>query len=211
MRKKQSLNGWWNYRIGKGQFTKKLIPYSNLCVGQSECILNFDAEQQGGRAFLIFEGITYNAILKLNDVFLCELSPYIEHKIEITDILKDTNNCLSVEIRDTGLPFGPSAGWENYSGIIRDVYIEYTNDSIISDIIWHTVLSDDYSKAECFIDSEIDATSDNAELHAVLKDTTERIVCEGTITSDGKPVFCLDKPNLWSPISPHLYTLECNL
>ncbi len=211
MRKKQLLNGWWDYRIGKGNFTKKLIPYSDLCVGLSECVLRFNAEQKESRAFLVFEGITYNATVELNGIFLGELSPYIEHRIEITGILNDTDNCLSVKICDTGLPFGPSAGWENYSGIIRDVYIEYTNSSIITDIFWHTALSEDFSNAKCYIDYKTDTQNENTELYVILKDSSGNIVSEGIAATDGNPVFCLDNPNLWSPDTPYLYTLECKL
>ena len=210
MRKIQSLNGWWDYRIGKGEYVKKLVPYSDLCVGLSECARTFDAEYKKDRAFLVFEGITYLARVTLNGIFIGELAPYIENRIEITDILKETENSLSVEIRDTGMPFGPSAGWENYSGIIRNVYVEYTESSIISDIIWHNTLSDDYSSAECFAQCSID-TKDKVRVCAVLKDCDGNIVGEGTSEADGNISFVISKPELWSPESPYLYTLECSL
>lgn len=210
MRKIQSLNGWWDYRIGKGEFVKKIVPYSDLCVGLSECVLNFDAEYKRDRAYLVFEGITYLACVTLNGVFLGEIAPYIEHKLEITDVLKETGNSLSVEIRDTGMPFGPSAGWENYSGIIRNVYIEYTEKSVISDVVWHFNLTDDYSGAECFAEAEIDTDKD-VRFCVVLKDSNGNIAGEGESGADGKVKFNITKPELWSPDRPYLYTIECSL
>jgi len=210
MRKIQTLNGWWDYRIGKGSYVKKLVPYSDLCVGLSECRLSFDSEIIGKRAFLVFEGITYNAKVNLNGEFLGELSPYVEYKIEITKYLKEKDNDLSVKIRDTGMSFGPSAGWENYSGIIRDVYIEYTEESIISDIVWHTDFSEDLSIATAYVEGSIDAKKDNVVFAAVLKDTLGNEVAKGE-AKEGNIVFSISNPKLWSPESPYLYTLECTL
>lgn len=210
MRKIQKLNGWWNYRIGKGEYVKKFVPYSDLCVGISECMLNFNREHHTDRAFIVFEGITYSAKVFLNGTFLGELSPYIEHKIEVTDILKDKDNEIIVEIRDMGMPFGPSAGWENYSGIIRDVYIEYTKKSIISDIIWHNSLSHDYKNAECYVDGKISTLNEKTEFKAVLKDAAGNVAGEG-MQADGNVKFIVEDPKLWSFENPYLYTLECTL
>ena len=209
MRNVQSLNGVWNYRIGDGKYTEKTVPYSDLCVGISECVLEFGAKCNDGRAFLVFEGITYSAKVTLNGVFLEQLSPYIEHRIEITDVLKEKDNLLKVEINDLGMPFGPSAGWENYSGIIRDVYIEYTNASIITDVVWHTEFSKDFKSAVCYADIAFEA-GENSCVQAVLKDKCTNVAGEGT-AEDGKIKFSVENPMLWSPDSPNLYTLECTL
>jgi len=211
MRIKQSLNGLWDYRIGDGVFSKKLVPYSDLCVGFSECVIDFNAEHSSDRAFLVFEGITYRADVELNGVFLGTLSPYIEHRIEITEALKATDNKLSVKICDMGMPFGPSTGWENYSGIIRNVFIEYTNCNFISDITWHSSLSNDYSNAVCYIDCKTENKAGNSELCAILKDRNGFVIGTGIADSDGKITFEVASPALWSPASPQLYTLECSL
>ena len=63
---KQSLNGTWNYRIGKGKWTKKTVPFSALCVGHSECERVFDLELESQAILLKFDGITYNGDVYLN-------------------------------------------------------------------------------------------------------------------------------------------------
>ena len=153
----QSLNGWWDYRIGNGSYKAIRVPYSALPVGKSECRLRFDQTEVSERAFLVFEGITYRAVAVLNGVMLGEMLPYCQYKFEITNIALVEGNVLTVEIFDIDVAFGPSEGWENYSGIIRDVYIEYTGMNIITDVIWSAEFSQDYTKAFCTVCAETDA------------------------------------------------------
>ncbi len=212
MRKVQSLNGWWDYRIGKGNWIKKQVPYSDLCVGLSECKLCFDAVSLSDRAFLVFEGITYLAKVTLNGKEIATLDPYIERRLEITDLIKAKDNLLTVEITDMGLPFGPSAGWENYGGIIRNVYIEYTNASVIEDIVWHTEFKNEFKTAVCYVELTLDLKGENESFCAVLKDKEGKTVAEHTMPSGAdKLSFELPKPQMWSPDSPYLYTLECSI
>ena len=120
----QSLNGIWDYRIGKGAWIKKHIPFSELCVGHSECRKYFDLEHFDDTILLKFDGITYNASVYLNDYYLGEMLPYCEYTFDITDIATKSNNRLFLELEDIDASFGPSEGWENYGGIIRDVSIK---------------------------------------------------------------------------------------
>ena len=190
MREIQSLNGWWDYRIGNGNWIKKQVPYSDLCVGISECKLNFDALHLSERAFLVFEGITYLANVTLNGKNIATLDPYIEHRIEITDLIKEKDNLLNVKITDMGLPFGPSAGWENYGGIIRNVYIEYTKASVIEDIVWHTEFKDEYKTAICYVEPTLDLKGKNEKFCLKLKDKSGETVAEHIAdNTDGKIVL----------------------
>lgn len=205
----QSLNGVWDWRIGDGEYTKTQVPASKLCVGISDYLLCFDAAKDYERAFLVFEGITYRAWVTLNGVPLSELAPYIEHRIEITDYIKPKGNILNVKIQDIGLPFGPSAGWENYSGIIRNVYIEYKSRSVIKDAFWHTDFNSDYTSAVCHVDPTIDAKT-AVTFVAELKDGENNTVARAE--SMGESVsFNVKNPRLWSPDSPTLYTLHCSI
>jgi len=212
MRFIQLLNGTWDYRIGNGAFIKKTVPYSDLPAGESECVLHFNADDKKSskRSFLIFDGITYSADVNLNGKYLGKMYPYSEYRFEISDILKEKDNKLSVKIYDCNVVFGPSEGWENYSGIIRNVYIEYTGACIIDETVWHTEFFDNYSKADCFIEYTLNGNSEETSFEAVLKDKFGCTVASGSSTN-GLIKFSVDNPMLWSPDSPALYSLECSL
>lgn len=211
VRQKQSLNGWWDYRIGEGELGKKQVPYSARPVGVSTCERSFDRHGTAPRAFLVFEGITYAAKVTLNGVLLGEMLPYCEYRFEITQLLRETGNRLSVEIRDIDPVFGPTDGWENYSGIIRNVWVEYAPASLLSDAVWSTTFSGNYRTAHCRVQTAADLTIKGLTCRAVLEDSTNRIVGEAS----GKPgealTFEVEEPALWSPDSPTLYTLRCLL
>ncbi len=213
MRNKQPLNGLWDYRIGGGAFTKRAVPYSALPVGESECVLTFDCQEHlsNRRAFLIFDGITYAADVFLNDVCLGKMLPYSEYRFEVTDLLEEKGNRLSVKIYDCDVVFGPSEGWENYSGIIRDVWMEYTEDCIIDEILWHTEFSDNFSIADCFVDFKLDHAPASSSFEAILKDASSNVVGRASTTTENRVQFRIENPQLWSPDTPCLYTLECRV
>ena len=211
----QSLNGLWDFRIGDGNFTKKTVPYSDFPVGFAECRLLFDkfSAASGKRAFLVFDGITYQAEVTLNEKKLGTMLPYSEYRYDITDIIKDKNNTLSVIIRDTDVVFGPAEGWENYSGINRDVYVEYTEDYILESVFWHAELSDDFKKAQCCLEIKTNDSKRNGYIKASLLDASGVSVYEGDspVFENESVFFTIANPSLWSPDNPKLYTLRVAL
>lgn len=204
-----SLNGFWDYRIGEGPFSKNQVPFSKRCVGQSTCVLEFDRHEITPRAFLVFEGITYQADVTFNGSALGHMLPYCEYRFEITHLLKDKGNQLCVKLQDLGLPFGPSAGWENYGGIIRDVYIDYAPASVISNIEWHSFLNEDNCGAECYITPQVDPADNDLIFTAELLDVDGTLTAAGSSRNGETVTFTIQSPKLWSPDAPALYTLRC--
>ena len=133
---------------------------------------------------------------------------YSFYRFDVTPLLQPEGNILRVEIQDMNLAFGPSEGWENYGGIIRDVYLTVTDKVMVEDVIWRTAVSDDLSEALCTVDAVLDGG--DADVCITLRDHFGAAVHRVTVASaDGKAVltFPVVHPQLWSPDMPCLYTL----
>lgn len=208
--KNQSLNGLWEYRVGKGKFTNVTVPFSALAVGHSECKRKFDVHFSSDKTFLKFDGITYAAKVHLNGLYLGEMLPYSEYEFDITESVKPEDNELLVEIEDISPKFGPTAGWENYSGIIRNVSILYKNNDYIEDVFAHSQLLCDYTVADFVVETRC-----SLPLEAEFKIE---------LSYEGKNVLSYIQPsdsdfihqrvnniNLWSLEEPNLYELNVSL
>lgn len=201
----QSLNGQWNYRIGKGAWTKKQVPFSSLCVGHSECETYFDLAYQNEVVLLCFDGITYNATIYLNGTCLGKMLPYCEYTFDITGLAKETGNCLLVELEDIDAAFGPSEGWENYGGIIRDVSLAYKKKAYIEDVFFASTIRNDYTDAEYTV--RVSASLPR-EYRVTLSDGDTVI---HTYTAKEALTKTVSGVKLWSVDSPTLYTLTVEL
>lgn len=201
----QKLNGTWNYRIGKGKWTKKIVPFSALCVGHSECEREFDLETKSQVILLKFDGITYNGDVYLNEKYLGKMLPYSEYVFDVTKIVKRIGNVLRVEIEDINCPFGPSEGWENYSGIIRDVSLIYKNESFIKDVYFHSQLENEYKDASYTV--EVTA-SRRCAYRVTLFDEKNAV---DTYATDKAKIRKINNVRLWSTETPNLYNLRVEL
>ena len=83
-----------------------------------------------------FDGITYAAKVYVNGIYLGEMLPYSEYEFDITEFVKAKDNELLVEIEDISPTFGPSEGWENFGGIIRDVSLVFHEENYIADVFF---------------------------------------------------------------------------
>lgn len=208
-RKIQSLNGYWDYSINGVEQGKVQVPFSALCVGSSKCEVAFDA-QEAPFAKLCFEGITYQAKAELNDTFLGKMGPYSRYEYDVTSLLKPTNNHLVVWLEDMNMPFGPSEGWENYGGIIRDVYLTYADAVHISDFVWRTHTEEPYAVANCSVKVDVEGAAQAAVTAMLLDEKGKCVATANAVTSEGNCTLemCVEEPVLWSTERPSLYTLK---
>ncbi len=204
MKEKQCLNGLWDYRIGAGEFSPINVPFSRLPVGHSEVKRSFDLERKSEKVFLIFDGITYAAKVILNGKTVGEMLPYSVYKFDVTELVRDKDNSLLVELEDIEPEFGPTLGWENFGGIIRDVYLEYKHNLYIEDVFAYSTLTDNYTAAELTVETK--ATGDG-EWEISLSRFGEEVLSKKK-TGNEKETYKISNIALWSPDEPNLYQLK---
>ncbi|MBE6601623.1 MAG: hypothetical protein E7637_03850 [Ruminococcaceae bacterium] len=205
---KTTLNGTWSYRIGRGEWEKIIVPFSRLPVGHSECFRTFDLEQTAEKIFLQFDGITYGARVTLNGQVLGDLLAYAEYRFDVTELVRPTKNELLVELEDIEPKFGPTEGWENFGGIIRDVSILYAPANYIEDVFFHSTLKNDYVDAEMTVETK---ASEGRGTFAVSLYEEDSLIHSYTQKAGDTQVQTVSNVKLWSPDTPNLYRLEVAL
>ena len=197
----KSLNGIWDYRIGYGKWAPKKVPFCALAVGHSECKRSFDLEYKSETVLLKFDGITYGAEVYLNGEFLGKMLPYCEYTFDISEAVKERDNSLLVLLEDIDAEFGPSEGWENYGGIIRDVSLIYKEKRHVTDVFFKKKLKNGYRDAEYSVEV---LTSEPSEYRVTLSFGDEVVDKYKSGERDGG---MLEGVRLWSPSEPNLYSL----
>ena len=208
--KRQSLNGTWKYRIGKGKWSEREVPFSALAVGHSECERTFNLEESGERVELRLDGITYSADVYLNGVLLGKMLPYCEYSFDITEIATPRDNSLHIELEDIAPEFGPVAGWENFGGIIRDVYVVFKNTERIENVFFSSELQNGYTDAriKLCIDS---ASSEGCTYEISLFNDEGELLFTEINAAESTYHETVNDVKLWSPDAPNLYNLQIKL
>lgn len=201
----KSLNGIWEYRIGYGTWAPKKVPFSCLAVGHSECRRRFDLEYKSETVLLKLDGITYSGEVYLNGTLLGKMLPYSEYTFDITELAREKDNSLLVLLEDIDAEFGPSEGWENYGGIIRDVSLIYKEKAYIKDVFFKKRLKNEYRDAEYTVEVEASLPSE----YRVTLSHGGTVV--DTYKSSEKSGGTVKDVYLWSPSEPNLYMLTVEL
>lgn len=209
MRTKISLNGLWDYQLPNGPWEKREVPGSYQCVGKSvyQKAIQFPRLAAGEKLAVCFEGIAYEGKLYLNDTYLGTMLPYSYYRFDITAMEKQENT-LRLELDDLTAPFGPAEGWKNYSGIIREVYLEIHNENCLEDVFFTYRLSDGYRMASCKV--QVEKSCQQGQITAALLYNGRQILRTEAVSGNVLE-FAAEDIRLWSTESPALYDLEVNL
>lgn len=209
MRKIVNLSGSWDFGIPGGKTTQRKVPGSYYMCGESVYSRSFSFSPEAGRRYLlVLEGILYNGNVELNGIDLGHMLPYSEYRFDITEHLLNGENTLRITIRDLNGGFGPSLGWRNCSGIVRDVYLLDAESVYIDDVFFHCALSGNLEEAFCSAEVTMAHCPDGHPITAMLQGKNTEVITTG-VCQDGKALlqWTIHSPHLWSPADPYLYQL----
>ncbi len=212
LRNKISLNSLWAFSIPGGTEEPRTVPGSYPCVGSSIYRKTFATPTGSGRTHLCFEGIAYEGQLSCNGTVLGTMLPYSYYRFDITSLLRaDADNEILLELQDLNAVFGPSEGWKSYSGIVREVYLEQTAGTFLSDVFFTYSLAENYSAVHCQAALTFDGPAEGLCVRAALTREGRTVADTGLIPAGQTPELDVALPALWAPENPNLYTLEVTL
>lgn len=232
----QNLNGYWNYAITKRNETATptdwdgqiLVPFcleSRLSGVQK--LLDADETlwyqrtvslqpEPNRRTLIHFEAVDYRCELFVNGHTVGQhIGGNTPFSFDITDQLRTGDNTLLLRVEDDTEAYqlrgkqvlDPRGIWyTQVSGIWQTVWLETVPDRYIEDLTLST------SAAEGTISIAVDLNRPMASgdtLHVTILDG-DQTVASGTSPTSQHTVKLHD-PKLWSPDSPHLYSLNISL
>lgn len=229
-RTRVDLNGAWERLVQNRHFDVIAVPSSNRPIGQSMLRREFTLPKLGPgmRAFVHFEAITYFGRVSVNGAELGTMGPYTPYEFDFTKHVKEGANSISLQLADL-IPFaggagrdeialGVNPGWEAYSGIIRDVWVELRPATFIDDVRFGYTFEKGLSRARCIAQVMTSTTAAGAgevSLRLFRNDGEAGHAVETTrLTAGSGEVelrFDVESPALWSPETPVLYRLEASL
>lgn len=163
--------------------------------------LNLREKKAGCRYFLDFGGVFENSTVWLNGQEAGgNKYGYSPFRIDVTDLVKQGDNLITVKADNTRRP---ADRWLSAAGIYRTVkWMEMEERHLDErEVTVHTRLLD--GKAELTVDCGIQAC-----VKGVLSCDDQRIE---TVSDDGKLLFEVPSPRLWSAEQPLLYSLSLSL
>lgn len=229
-RTRVDLNGTWERLVQAAHYDFISVPSSNRPIGQSLLKREFilPTLTPGMRAFIHFEAIAYYGRVAINGVFLGAMGPYTPYEFEFTPHAKEGTNSVSLDLADL-VPFadgsgsdeislGVSPGWEAYSGIVRDVYIELRPATFVENLRLEYELTEDFTRAQCTAQVMVSSVAPATVQISLrlLRNDLESVHLTQAVklpagTGTAAFTFNVDNLALWSPATPSLYRLEALL
>ena len=182
------------------------IPDQNNHVGSYRRTFTIPASWSGKDIFAHFGSVTSNIYLWVNGRFVgYGEDSKLEQEFDLTPYLKPgKENLIAFQVfRWNDGSYLEDQDFFRYSGVARDSYLYARDRKRIEDIRVTVDLTDDYRDGIITVDLITKGRPD-VELTLVAPDGKE-VFREAA--KDGKNVFEVEKPSLWSAEAPTLYTL----
>ena len=185
------------------------LPY----VGKGEYRTTFVVDEVDDRSFsLLFDGAMSNAHVKVNGKEVGYWAfGYNSFHFNIDDAIKAGENKLEVSLENKP----ESSRWYPGAGLYRNVHLIETGKIHVP--VWGTYITtpfvtEDYASINIKTDVEGLSKGDKVEIRTDIKDAADNVVASvKSIHTDGgnqpeSQNLTIDKPQLWSPENPYLYT-----
>lgn len=189
----------WNSQMPELKYYEGTIWYAR----------RFDAKKDADkRLYLYFGAISYRSRVYLNGKEIGQHEGgFTPFQIEVTDLVKDTDNFLAIEVNNTRTVDAMPAmafDWWNYGGITRDVMLVSTSKVYIQD---YFIQLDKYKANK--IDAIVKLSDNVANAHIQVEIPELKVKQKLTTDNQGVAKISFDVKNLerWSPDSPKLYNV----
>lgn len=187
----------WNSQLPELKYYEGTVWYAR----------RFDVQKEADkRLFLYFGAVSYRCRIYLNGKEIGQHEGgFTPFQIEVTDLVKDTDNFLAVEVNNTrtvdAIP-AMAFDWWNYGGITRDVFLVKTPKTFIQD---YFIQLDKYKADK--VDARIQLSEKAANTSIEIE--IPELKVKQTLKTDNEGVasvsFNVKKLERWSPESPKLY------
>ncbi len=176
------------------------------------CIRRFTlsgSDLEAGRIVLCFGAVEAALALWVNGRFAgYGEDSFTPHRFDITSLVREGENRIAARVfkRCTGSWMEDQDFWR-FSGIHRDVTLEFHGRTHLRDVFVHTPLSDDFSLARVEAECAFDRPAGRTE--CILTGPDGREESRQTLDTAEEAVFSFEvpRPRLWSGETPDLYTL----
>ncbi|MDE6205528.1 MAG: DUF4982 domain-containing protein, partial [Duncaniella sp.] len=186
-------------------------------IGKGTYRTTFEVPDTAGRSVtLVFDGAMSNARVKVNgrEVAFWPYG-YNSFYVNVDDVVVAGNNDLEVALEN----YEKASRWYPGAGLYRNVHVVNTDRVHIP--VWGTYIttpkvSRDYASVSLKMKIDGAVKGEKVEVNTVVLDPQGRKVAEDVSTyhAHGQKFvqnFLVDKPELWSPDSPSLYTARTTL
>lgn len=223
-----SLDGEWRMWESAETWVPVTVPFSNEPLGQLRGYQKVFSVPPGfcdDVVLLRFEGVVGESQVYLNGRPLGGHGSFLPFWFDVTEVIhRDSENDLIVTLDDrrdnTTVPY-EVLSWVNYSGIIRGVSLECGRTAVLLGAEMQYDLSEGYAQ----VSGEVTVRAagrpgGSVHLSGAILDGEPGSWSTVTFLSTAGPVaidpagrvnvalhFSFDDPQLWSPDTPHLYSL----
>ncbi|MCZ2077673.1 MAG: hypothetical protein LC130_22040 [Bryobacterales bacterium] len=214
------LGGRWERRIGGQLYDLINVPSSYRPVGTATLARTFQLTALGpdSRAILRFEGVAHQARVQINGGEVGRLGPWTPYEFDVTSRVRAGANDVQVEVTDWQTSLGPSAAWEAYGGIIRDVRVDIRPAAFIENVHVRYSLTPTRDRASGSIEVYVNTgtASKGRVVASLIRDGAVSVtasrdaVLQAGLQTIHLP-FDLPSPDLWSPDRPDVYEARVTL